>query len=261
MSSTGIAVAGVPVDLVVDGRTPWRSSSGTSRSPRRSASVAVASAPRGTARRGRRSAPWAGPRIRSPRMLCWISSVPPAIETAGTDTRTSAIVPPSGLSAPVSIPEAPAMRAWAARRGAGDVAAGELAERALRAGRAAERPRRRGPLRGPLRHAGEGDHAGDLLAHDRIGVRAGGHCAARPRGRRGRPAADTTCTARPPRPARRPPRVPRGRPRVPRRARAQRDGCEAPLVGERGQRDRPAVADRADDVVARARGRRRGRPR
>src|SRR4051812_46524239 len=36
------------------------------------------------------------PSTRSPRMLCWISSVPPAIDCAGTDTSTSATAPPAG---------------------------------------------------------------------------------------------------------------------------------------------------------------------
>ena len=43
------------------------------------------------------------PSTRSEIMFFCISSVPPAIETAGTETRISAITPPSGLSAPVSI--------------------------------------------------------------------------------------------------------------------------------------------------------------
>ena len=38
-----------------------------------------------------------------------ISSVPPAIEEAGNETRISAIVPSIGLSSPVSIASAPLM--------------------------------------------------------------------------------------------------------------------------------------------------------
>jgi hypothetical protein len=40
-------------------------------------------------------------------MLRWISSVPPAIDPAGTLTRISAITPFIGLSSPVSIASAP----------------------------------------------------------------------------------------------------------------------------------------------------------
>ena len=43
------------------------------------------------------------PNTRSEMMLRWISSVPPAMEVAGTETKISAIVPPRGLSCPVSI--------------------------------------------------------------------------------------------------------------------------------------------------------------
>src|SRR5580658_10409380 len=45
-------------------------------------------------------------------MLRWISSVPPAIDTAGTETKTSVMIPARGASDPESIPDAPAMRAW-----------------------------------------------------------------------------------------------------------------------------------------------------
>ena len=70
---------------------------------------------RATWRKGRsRSEPgsFGRPSTRSPMMLRWISSVPPAIDWAGTDTSTSAITPSCRLSAPVSIPAAPAIRAW-----------------------------------------------------------------------------------------------------------------------------------------------------
>ena len=55
------------------------------------------------------------PRTRSPRMLRWISSVPPAIDCAGTDTRISATMPASTESGPVSMASAPAIAEWARR--------------------------------------------------------------------------------------------------------------------------------------------------
>ncbi len=42
-------------------------------------------------------------------MVRWIWSVPPAMETAGTDRKISLTVPPDGSSAPASIPAGPAI--------------------------------------------------------------------------------------------------------------------------------------------------------
>ena len=42
-------------------------------------------------------------------IVCWISSVPPAIEMPGTDTRISAITPSAGASGLASRPDAPAI--------------------------------------------------------------------------------------------------------------------------------------------------------
>ena len=49
------------------------------------------------------------PSTRSPRMLCWISSVPPAIEVEGAWSVEWAMAPPWGASGPASIPAAPRM--------------------------------------------------------------------------------------------------------------------------------------------------------
>ena len=45
-------------------------------------------------------------------MLCWISSVPPAIDCPGTETKISVMVPSSGASLPASMPGAPVMSEW-----------------------------------------------------------------------------------------------------------------------------------------------------
>src|SRR5439155_11326248 len=47
------------------------------------------------------------PRTCSPMMLRWISSVPPAIDTAGTETSTSVTMPARGESAPANMADAP----------------------------------------------------------------------------------------------------------------------------------------------------------
>ncbi len=65
------------------------------------------SAHRGTAGRYPSAAPSAFPSTRSEMMLRWISSVPPAIDPAGTLTRISAISPSIGPSSPLSIASAP----------------------------------------------------------------------------------------------------------------------------------------------------------
>ena len=49
-------------------------------------------------------------------MLRWISSVPPAIDVAGTETRISAITPFIGLSEPESSESAP--ESWVCTRAA-----------------------------------------------------------------------------------------------------------------------------------------------
>ena len=46
-------------------------------------------------------------------MLRWISSVPPAMDTAGTDTSTSATIPSRKLCSPVSSASVLAISAWA----------------------------------------------------------------------------------------------------------------------------------------------------
>ena len=61
-----------------------------------------------------RAAPAGRPSTRSPTMLRWISSVPPAIDWAGTDSSTSATMPSTRPSSPVSVPAAPASSEWAA---------------------------------------------------------------------------------------------------------------------------------------------------
>src|SRR4030095_1903407 len=48
---------------------------------------------------------------RSEMMLRWISSVPPAIEVAGTETRISAMTPFMGLSSPLRTASAPGTEA------------------------------------------------------------------------------------------------------------------------------------------------------
>ena len=69
-----------------------------------------------TSRNGRsRSTPgsFGIPRMRSAMMLRWISSVPPAIDCPGTETKISVMIPSRGASRPASIPDAPAMSEWA----------------------------------------------------------------------------------------------------------------------------------------------------
>ena len=114
--------------------------------------------------------------IRSPRMLCWISSVPPAIDWPGTDTRISATRPSSRR---VGAGQHPVRRRRSSTvhdsAAAGDAAAGQLAERALGPGRPApRRRRRRAPAVQRLPSAALRTRA-TLLADDRsVASQAGG---------------------------------------------------------------------------------------
>src|SRR6516162_9134423 len=69
----------------------------------------------GTSRNARSASVWGSlgrPSTRSETMLRWISSVPPAIETAGTESRISAMMPSSGPSAPASSESVPLISVW-----------------------------------------------------------------------------------------------------------------------------------------------------
>ena len=131
---------------------------------------------------GDTAAPLAGsgsrgrPRDRSPRMLRWISSVPPAIDCAGTETRISARTPPSGLcgSVPASIASAPPISAWtrAAWR-----ATWLSASLPIEPSGPGGRPAARAALARSAVHSLArciDSSAGDLLAHDRIVPRPSG---------------------------------------------------------------------------------------
>ena len=177
---------------------------------------------------------------------------------AGTDTRISAMTPPSGLSAPASI----AVGAGDQRRGPrpprGRRCCRQLADRALRARGAAERhaaaarARRSSPLRPaacdeqPWRSPG--GRSGSPATPAPLGR-------GRPPGRPGRPAAGTRRRWRS---ARRPPARPRRAPGPAARWRAggAPSDAEAALVGQRGQRDPPARRRRRRPRGRPARGRR-----
>ena len=88
------------------------------------------------------------PRMRSPRMLRWISSVPPAIDCAGTDTRISARGPSSGRAGRRAARRRPDQPVHVGRL-ARDEAGRELAERALGSGGRPSRPGGPPALGGP----------------------------------------------------------------------------------------------------------------
>ena len=110
------------------------------------------------------------PRTRSPRMLRWISSVPPAIDCAGTETRiTSAIDAVERASGPAehrrrrrraALCTRAAVRAMSLQR--------ELAERALGPGRPAQRPAAAAAAAVHSRDPLQRGQPGDLLAHQRV---------------------------------------------------------------------------------------------
>jgi hypothetical protein len=185
--------------------------------------------------------------MRSAMIVFWISSVPPAIEIAGTERKISAIVPSSGEPA-----RCPCDQRVHPRRLPRDRAAGQLAQRALGAGRAAGRTGGGCPGGSPPRRVGQLREAGDLLAHHRVGRLALGHRASDDQVR----AAGSLWV----------PlvrfggggslghRLPPGPPGGAGRSRRGSRGREPALVRQDRQRDRPAAADVADNVACRHQG-------
>ena len=101
-------------------------------------------------------------------MLRWISSVPPAIDWAGTDTRISAITPSSGAVGSAQHAVGTGDQGVHPGRLAGDQAGRQLPDGALGTGRAPEGPRRLGPLGRPGADPLHRQEAGDLLPDHRI---------------------------------------------------------------------------------------------
>ena len=110
---------------------------------------------------------------RSEMMFFWISSVPPAIEMAGVETRISAMRPFIGTIRAGEHRVGPADQRVHLVGGAGDVARRQLAERAFGPLRTPLLMRRPRPPRGPLGAARHDHQLGDFLANDRIGILAG----------------------------------------------------------------------------------------
>ncbi len=144
--------------------------------------------PRGRGGRGRPGS-FGRPRMRSPMMLCWISSVPPAIDTAGTETRTSAIDAVEQAGRAVEHRVARRRRGRATSADALAMHAGrQLAERALGPG---GRPSTRAACGPPARPLG-----------GRARCSRAGRCAWRTTGSRSRPVATAQSATRSARPAR-----------------------------------------------------------
>ena len=106
-------------------------------------------------------------------MLRWISSVPPAMETAGTETRISAIDAVSRAFVSRQHRFRAGHQSMHVRCGPRDVAGGELTERAFRTLRTSLLLGSARTTRGPFCGFRQDHQLGDLLAHVGIRVRAG----------------------------------------------------------------------------------------
>ena len=177
-------------------------------------------------------------------MFSWISSVPPAIDCAGTDSSTSAIMPSKGEVGADERPGRPGQLRVRSGRFSGDLAQTKLADGTFRSRRATQLSVGPSPRGRPLMGVVECGEPGDCLSADRIardlfaGVLGNEVCPSGPLwipriGRQiglclglsffQRPSAGAEVAA------------------------ANR--MEATLVGEGGRRDRPAFTQLANDVL------------